>query len=156
MTNNKRECVDTNTLTPHNPDTEQSRVGMKWRMRSGSCTVPFCLVFAFFFSLSCVVCGDDTPAVRDTFSSLCSINRGSVFSSCCGEHPASSIDLRRRESWSCYANELKVNENGDLISMFVLFSLLSFFLSFHHECFYFLGIFPREGLRTLENVVFPI
>ncbi len=139
MTNNKRECVDTNTLTPHNPDTEQSRVGMKWRMRSGSCTVPFCLVFAFF-SLSCVVCGDDTHAVRDTFSSLCSINRGSVFSSCCREHPASSIDLRRRESWSCYANELKMNENGDLISMFVLFHFYPSPL-FIKSVFYFWGSF---------------
>ena len=140
MTNNQRECADKNTLTPHNPDREQFRAGMKWKMRSGFWTVPFCLAFVFFFSLSCVVCGDDTHAVRDTFSSLCSINTGNAFSSCCREHPASSIDLTRLESWSCYANDMKTNENGDLISMFVFSFFISFFF-FSRVFFYLKGSF---------------
>ena len=33
-----------------------------------------------------VVCGDDTQALRDTISSLCSLNKVGKFASCCGSY----------------------------------------------------------------------
>ena len=118
-------------------------VGTKERTRMVVELVPVHLLLLFFIT-SFVVCGDDTSAVRNTISSLCSLNSGTKFGKCCEEYPIESINLSKRESWSCFANDMKMNDRGDLILLFAFFPLFfSFFFIYFYK--YQTGIFHQEG-----------
>ena len=94
-------------------------IGTRGRTRTTIQIVPVHL-FLLLFIASFVVSGDDTNAVRDTISCLCSLNSGTQFGKCCEQYPIESIAFSKRESWSCYANEMRTNEKDDLILLFVL------------------------------------
>ena len=55
-----------------------------------------------------VVCGDDTQALRDTVSSLCSLNKVGEFASCCGIYDnGASITLEDTPARSCFIASLE-------------------------------------------------
>jgi len=55
-----------------------------------------------------VVCGDDTQALRDTISSLCSLNKVGQFASCCGSYDnGATITLEDSAARSCFISDLK-------------------------------------------------
>ena len=133
MTVKYNKCVESNKTSRENDEKKGAFVGTAERTR-----IPHGIVcahlFVVFIMTSFVVCGDDTNAIRDTLSSLCSLNSVGQFGSCCQEHPTGSILFSRRDSWSCYANEMRTNNGGDLIFLFVLSSFLqNTFLTFLHR-----------------------
>ena len=48
------------------------------------------------------VLGDDTQALQDTLSSLCSLNKKGKFGSCCENYDISSVTLASSETWDCF------------------------------------------------------
>ena len=55
-----------------------------------------------------VVSGDDTQALRDTISSLCSLNKVGQFASCCGSYDnGASITLESSPARNCFFANLK-------------------------------------------------
>ena len=64
------------------------------------------------------VLGDDTQALRDTLSSLCSLNKKGKFGSCCGSYDISSVTLDSSPARDCFITSLVSNE-GSLIYLFV-------------------------------------
>ena len=109
-----KKCVESNKTSRGKDEEKGAFVGT--RVTHGiSCVY----LFVVFIMTSFVVCGDDTNAIRDTLSSLCSLNSVGQFGSCCKEHPTGSISFSRRDSWSCYANDMKTNDEGDLSYLFV-------------------------------------
>ena len=68
------------------------------------------------------VCGDDTQALRNTLSSLCSINSGGEFGSCCKTHDAGSVNIKDKNTWDCFARDIESSDDLNVISLFVLFS----------------------------------
>ena len=144
------KCVESNNTSRGNDEKKGAFVGTTERTRITHGIVCAHL-FVVFIMTSFVVCGDDTNAIRDTLSSLCSLNSVGQFGSCCQEHPTGSILFSRRDSWSCYANDMRTNNGGDLIFLFVLSSLYS--NRFHT---FYTGIFhPRISL-ILESTLFPV
>ena len=146
MTAKYKKCVESNKTSGLSYEKKGVFVGA--RITHGIACVH---LFVVFIMTSFVVCGDDTNAIRDTLSSLCSLNNVGQFGSCCKEHPAGSILISKRDSWSCYANDMRTNDGGDLISLFV-FSLF-YSKSIPH---FYTWIFHLEGSLILENIVFPI
>ena len=52
-----------------------------------------------------VVSGDDTQALRDTISSLCSLNKVGQFASCCGSYDnGASITLEDSPTRNCFVS----------------------------------------------------
>ena len=135
------KCTHRNNMYIQCSDRKRVFSGTKGRTRTLIEIVPTHLLLLFFIA-SFVVSGDDTNGVRNTFSCLCSLNSGTQFGKCCEQHPIESIELSQRESWSCYANEMKTNERGDLIFLFVV-------LFFFRITFVF--IFPFYQHRDLSS-----
>jgi len=69
------------------------------------------LIFFGLISLTAVVMGDDTEALRHTISSLCSFGGWGDFSACCRSYSANSIVLNDRNTWSCFIKNLTVTED---------------------------------------------
>ena len=68
-----------------------------------------------------VVSGDDTQALRDTISSLCSLNKVGQFASCCGSYEnGSSITLEDSAARSCFIYYLESTTGSVLTSLFVI------------------------------------
>ena len=68
-----------------------------------------------------VVSGDDTQALRDTISSLCSLNKVGQFASCCGSYDnGASITLEDSSTWSCFISGLGSTTGSVLTSLFVI------------------------------------
>ena len=70
--------------------------------------------------MSGVVSGDDTQALRDTVSSLCSLNKAGQFSSCCASYDnGASITLAANEARSCFISGLGSTTGSIVSSLFV-------------------------------------
>ena len=89
-----------------------------------------------------VVEGDDTQALRDTISSLCSLNSVSQFASCCVSYDnGASLTLESSTVRDCFISNLTTTTESVLTSLFVIcfFLCCSFFLMivihFHHFSF---------------------
>ena len=96
-----------------------------------------------------VVCGDDTQALRDTISSLCSLNKVGKFASCCGSYDnGASITLEDSTARECFTSDLTSTSGYVLTYLFVIcFTLCcSFFLIIviHFHLFSFPGVFNPE------------
>ena len=96
-----------------------------------------------------VVEGDDTQALRDTISSLCSLNSVGEFASCCVSYDnGASLTLEYSAARRCFIYDLASTTGSVLTSLFVICSFLccSFFLMivihFHH--FSFPGVLHPE------------
>ena len=101
-----------------------------------------------------VVEGDDTQALRDTISSLCSLNSVGQFASCCVSYDnGASLTLEDSPARSCFIWDLGSTESSVLTSLFVIcfiFGVVSSFLMivmhFHH--------FSFSGTLNPEDFVF--
>ena len=79
-----------------------------------------------------VVSGDDTQALRDTISSLCSLNKVGQFASCCANYSnGASITLEDSPVRKCFIYSLASTTGSVLTFLFVIcfiFLFCSFFL----------------------------
>ena len=94
--------------------------------------------------LMIVVSGDDTQALRDTISSLCSLNKVGQFASCCGSYNnGASITLASSTARACFIYGLNSTTGSVLTSLFVIcFFFLMIVIAFLH--FSFSGVFIPE------------
>ena len=92
-----------------------------------------------------VVSGDDTQALRDTISSLCSLNKVGKFASCCGSYDnGASITLEDSPARSCFISGLKSTTGSVLTSLFVICFIFVLFLLFDYcHCFFFIFHFQE-------------
>ena len=88
-----------------------------------------------------VVCGDDTQALRDTISSLCSLNKVGQFASCCKSYDnGASITLEKSPIRSCFIYTFTSTEGSVLTSLFVICFIFVLFLLFD-DCHCFSSFF---------------
>ena len=64
------------------------------------------------------VLGDDTQALRDTLSSLCSLNKEGHFGSCCKSYGISSVTLASGPAGNCFIYSLSYT-SGSITFLFV-------------------------------------
>ena len=106
-----------------------------------------------------VVEGDDTQALRDTISSLCSLNSVGQFASCCVSYDnGASLTLEYSEVRECFIWGLTSTTGSVLTSLFVICFIFVLFLLFD-DChcfssFFFFRSFQSRGLRDLGKDVF--
>ena len=68
-----------------------------------------------------VVSGDDTQALRDTISSLCSLNSVGKFASCCASYDnGASLTLASSTARGCFISALASRTESVLTSLFVI------------------------------------
>ena len=106
-----------------------------------------------------VVSGDDTQALRDTISSLCSLNKVGKFASCCGSYDnGASITLAYSSARACFIYNLRSATGSVLTSLFVICFIFVLFLLFD-DCrcfssFFIFRSFQFRGLSVLGKGVF--
>ena len=106
-----------------------------------------------------VVCGDDTQALRDTISSLCSLNKVGQFASCCGSYDnGASITLENSPARARFIAGLGSTTGSVLTSLFVICFIFVLFLLFD-DChcfssFFIFRDFYSRGLSVLGKDVF--
>ena len=106
-----------------------------------------------------VVCGDDTQALRDTISSLCSLNKVGQFASCCVSYDnGATITLEDSPARDCFIYDLKSTTGSVLNSLFVICFIFVLFLLFD-DChcfssFFIFRSFQSRGLSILGRSVF--
>ena len=66
-----------------------------------------------------VVSADDTQALRDTVSSLCSLNKAGEFHSCCLNYDINSLSLASSSVRGCFISGLTISSGSVLTSLFV-------------------------------------
>ena len=93
--------------------------------------------------------GDDTQALRNTISSLCSLNSVGEFASCCASYDnGASLTLEDSTVRSCFIASLGSTTESVLTSLFVICFILccSFFLMIvtHFHPFSFSGVLNPE------------
>ena len=106
-----------------------------------------------------VVSGDDTQALRDTISSLCSLNKVGQFASCCGSYEnGASITLENSPARNCFISGLGSTTGSVLTQLFVICFIFVLFLLFD-DChcfssFFIFRSFRSRGLSVLGKDVF--
>ena len=106
-----------------------------------------------------VVSGDDTQALRDTISSLCSLNKVGQFASCCGSYyNGAYITLEYSPARDCFISGLASTTGSVLIDLFVICFIFVLFLLFD-DChcfssFFFFRSFYKRELSVLGKDVF--
>ena len=66
-----------------------------------------------------VVSADDTQALRDTLSNLCSLNKAGEFHSCCLSYDINSLSLASSPARECFIYNLTSSSGSVLTSLFV-------------------------------------
>ena len=75
--------------------------------------------------------GNDTQALRDTISSLCSLNSVGQFHSCCVSYDnGASLNLEDSPARACFISSLASTTGSVLTSLFVICFILVLFLLF--------------------------
>ena len=84
-----------------------------------------------------VVSGDDTQALRDTISSLCSLNKVGQFASCCGSYDnGASVTLADSSASSCFIYRFTTTSGRYVTELFVICFIFVLFLLFDYcHCF---------------------
>ena len=78
------------------------------------------IVGVFVLMMSAVVSGDDTQALRDTVSSLCSLNKVGKFASCCASYDnGASLTLESSIARGCFIADLGSTTGSIVTSLFV-------------------------------------
>ena len=92
-----------------------------------------------------VVSGDDTQALRNTISSLCSLNKVGQFALCCGSYNnGASITLEDSTARNCFIYGLTSNIGSVLLGLFVICFIFVLFLLFD-DCHCFSSFFIFQG-----------
>ena len=93
-----------------------------------------------------VVCGDDTQALRDTISSLCSLNKVGKFATCCGSYDnGASITLENSPARARFIAGLGSTTGSVLTSLFVICFTFVLFLLFD-DCHCFSSFFISQRI----------
>ena len=95
---------------------------------------PLLLVSLVLASTLFFACGDDTNGLRNTLSSLCSINSAGEFGSCCSTHNTASVNLHEKSTWDCFLRDLGTDSDMNVTSLFVVF----FFFHFQTHTYFML------------------
>ena len=88
---------------------------------------PLILVSLVLTSTCLCACGDDTNGLRNTLSSLCSINSEGEFGSCCSTHNTASVNLNEKSTWDCFLRDIGTDSDMNVTSLFVVFFSFSHF-----------------------------
>ena len=107
-------------------------------------TNPSLIIMMPLLVVSMCVLGDDTQPLRDTLSSLCSLNKEGEFGSCCERYDISSVTLSYSTARDCFISSLSYT-SVSLTSLFVFICLSELFI-FRH--------FKDKGLTSLGSGVF--
>ena len=117
------------------------------------------MIMGVIVMMMIVVCGDDTQALRDTISSLCSLNKVGKFASCCRSYDnGATITLKSSPARSCFIFALSSTTGSVLNSLFVICFIFVLFLLFD-DChcfssFFIFRSFNERGLSVLGKDVF--
>ena len=103
---NKRETINV-----------ASFVGHKYLPFITSTKVPVIMI-VLMLGVVVSVLGDDTQALRDTLSSLCSLNKEGQFGSCCASYDISSVTLAYSSVRNCFVSSLS-STSGSVTYLFV-------------------------------------
>ena len=85
----------------------------------------FMIMMTLLVVSTCVL-GDDTQALRDTLSSLCSLNKEGQFGSCCESYDISSVTFDSSPARDCFISSL-YSKSGLILSLFVCLIVLELF-----------------------------
>ena len=94
-----------------------SLVGPKYLPFITSTKVPVIMIM-LMLGVVVSVLGDDTQALRDTLSSLCSLNQEGQFGSCCRSYDISSVTLAPSPARNCFISSLS-STSGSVTYLFV-------------------------------------
>ena len=94
-----------------------SFVGHKYLPFITSSKVPVIMI-VLMLAVVVSVLGDDTQALRDTLSSLCSLNKEGQFGSCCASYDISSVTLDYSAARNCFIYSLS-STSGSITVLFV-------------------------------------
>ena len=111
-----------------------SFVGHKYLPFITSTKVPVIMIVVML-AVGVNVLGDDTQALQDTLSSLCSLNKEGQFGSCCENYDISSVTLASSAARDCYISGLSYT-SGSITSLFVF--------QLHFRTVYFSGVLKRK------------
>ena len=101
-----------------------------------------------------VVSGDDTQALRDTISSLCSLNKVGQFASCCGSYDnGASITLENSPARYCFISYLGSTIGSVVTELFVICFIFVLFLPFLMIVIVFLH-FSFSGVLSTKDLLF--
>ena len=93
-----------------------------------SCTMsPLMMIMMVMILVS--VLGDDTQALQDTLSNLCSLNHEGYFGSCCENYDISSVTLDSSEARNCFISSLD-STSGSIITYLFVYQLFIFIYLF--------------------------
>ena len=93
------------------------------------------ILFALMLTVVVSVLGDDTQALRDTLSSLCSLNKEGKFGSCCESYDISSVTLASSAARNCFISSL-YSTSESIIELFVF--------QLYFRIVHFSGVFNRK------------
>ena len=123
-----------------------------------SLMMPTLMIMGVIVLMMVVVEGDDTQALRDTISSLCSLNSVGKFASCCVSYDNGAfLTLESSTTRACFIYSLKSTTGSVLTSLFVIcFIFVLFLLDDCHSfsSFFIFRSFDSRGLCVLGKDVF--
>ena len=67
--------------------------------------LPLMMIMMTMMGVAVVVLGDDTQSLRDTLSSLCSLNKEGTFGSCCENYDINSMTLVSSSARDCFLSD---------------------------------------------------
>ena len=76
-----------------------------------TCTKTFIVMMTLMVTAECVL-GDDTKALQNTLSSLCSLNKEGKFGSCCENYDISSVTLASSVARGCFIHEFSSTDSS--------------------------------------------
>ena len=111
------------------------------------------VLFLVIVLMMIIVEGDDTQALRDTISSLCSLNSVGEFASCCVSYDnGASLTLASSTARGCFISGLTLTSGSVLTSLFVICFIFVFFLLFD-DCHSFSSFFIFRSFESRELYV---
>ena len=113
-------CQDTGAVRNKRKTTNvASFVGHKHFPFITSSKVPVIMI-VLMLAVVVSVLGDDTQALRDTLSSLCSLNKEGQFGSCCKKYDISSVTLYYSTARNCFISSIYSTYEGSITWLFAL------------------------------------
>ena len=100
------------------------------------------MIMALLMVVSVSVLGDDTKALQDTLSSLCSLNKDGEFGDCCGKYDISSVTLDSTESWKCFLEGISFTSD----------SIITYLFAFYQTQFVLYPIFMNFDSKNLGSL----
>ena len=111
-------CQGTGTMRNKRKTTNvASFVGHKYLPFITSTKTPVIMI-VLMLAVVVSVLGDDTQALQDTLSSLCSLNQEGKFGSCCAKYDISSVTLDSSPARNCFIKSL-YSTSGSITELFV-------------------------------------